>query len=129
MNSTEIVQVRGRQVWDSRGRPTVEAEVTGLERDIAHCLPFSDPIGIATGTRALAAGGTGDRIVFAGVGKTFEMLQEANRLKRQGLDVVIGGSQKAFMVPPGLAFMSVSPKAWNIGRQLNTLSCGPKSTR
>jgi len=28
------------------------------------------------------------------------------------LDVVIGGSQKAFMIPPGLAFMSVSPKAW-----------------
>jgi aspartate aminotransferase-like enzyme len=29
-----------------------------------------------------------------------------------GLDVVIGGTQKAFMVPPGMAFMSVSPKAW-----------------
>jgi aspartate aminotransferase-like enzyme len=29
-----------------------------------------------------------------------------------GLDVVIGGSQKAFMIPPGLAFMSISPKAW-----------------
>ena len=29
-----------------------------------------------------------------------------------GLDVVIGGSQKAFMVPPGVAFLSVSPKAW-----------------
>ena len=29
-----------------------------------------------------------------------------------GLDVVIGGSQKAFMIPPGLAFMSVSEKAW-----------------
>jgi aspartate aminotransferase-like enzyme len=29
-----------------------------------------------------------------------------------GLDVVVGGSQKAFMVPPGLAFMSVSQKAW-----------------
>ena len=25
-----------------------------------------------------------------------------------GLDVVIGGSQKAFMIPPGLAFLSVS---------------------
>jgi aspartate aminotransferase-like enzyme len=25
---------------------------------------------------------------------------------------VIGGSQKAFMIPPGLAFLSVSPKAW-----------------
>src|SRR3984957_16289923 len=32
-----------------------------------------------------------------------------------GLDVVIGGSQKAFMIPPGLAFMSVSPKAWKLG--------------
>jgi aspartate aminotransferase-like enzyme len=30
-----------------------------------------------------------------------------------GLDVVIGGSQKAFMIPPGLAFISLSPKAWN----------------
>lgn len=29
-----------------------------------------------------------------------------------GLDIVIGGSQKAFMIPPGLAFISVSPKAW-----------------
>jgi len=29
-----------------------------------------------------------------------------------GLDVVIGGSQKAFMIPPGLAFVSVSQKAW-----------------
>src|SRR6266852_9316214 len=29
-----------------------------------------------------------------------------------GLDVVICGSQKAFMVPPGVAFLLVSPKAW-----------------
>src|SRR3954469_4100736 len=29
-----------------------------------------------------------------------------------GLDVVIGGSQKAFMIPPGLAFMAISEKAW-----------------
>ena len=29
-----------------------------------------------------------------------------------GLDIVIGGSQKAFMIPPGLAFVSISPKAW-----------------
>jgi aspartate aminotransferase-like enzyme len=29
-----------------------------------------------------------------------------------GLDIVIGGSQKAFMVPPGIAFLSISPKAW-----------------
>jgi aspartate aminotransferase-like enzyme len=29
-----------------------------------------------------------------------------------GLDVVVGGSQKAVMIPPGLAFASVSQKAW-----------------
>jgi aspartate aminotransferase-like enzyme len=30
-----------------------------------------------------------------------------------GLDVVVGGSQKSFMIPPGLAFLSVSEKAWS----------------
>jgi len=29
-----------------------------------------------------------------------------------GLDLVVGGSQKAFMIPPGLAFLAISPKAW-----------------
>ncbi len=29
-----------------------------------------------------------------------------------GLDVVIAGSQKAFMMPPGLAFIALSEKAW-----------------
>jgi aspartate aminotransferase-like enzyme len=33
-------------------------------------------------------------------------------IDRWGLDVVIGGSQKAFMIPPGMAFLSISPKAW-----------------
>jgi len=28
------------------------------------------------------------------------------------LDILIGGSQKAFMIPPGLTFLSISPKAW-----------------
>jgi aspartate aminotransferase-like enzyme len=29
-----------------------------------------------------------------------------------GVDVLIGGSQKAVMIPPGLAYLSVSDKAW-----------------
>ena len=29
-----------------------------------------------------------------------------------GLDVVVGGSQKAVMIPPGLAFAAISEKAW-----------------
>jgi len=36
-----------------------------------------------------------------------------------GLDVVVTGSQKSFMIPPGLAFMSVSGKAWAHGATAN----------
>ena len=31
-----------------------------------------------------------------------------------GIDVVVSGSQKGLMIPPGLAFASVSPKAWKL---------------
>jgi aspartate aminotransferase-like enzyme len=30
-----------------------------------------------------------------------------------GIDILIGGSQKAVMIPPGLAYLSVSEKAWS----------------
>jgi aspartate aminotransferase-like enzyme len=33
------------------------------------------------------------------------------------LDVVVAGSQKAWMTPPGLTFMTVSPRAWEATRQ------------
>jgi aspartate aminotransferase-like enzyme len=31
---------------------------------------------------------------------------------RWGIDVIIGGSQKALMIPPGLAYLAVSERAW-----------------
>ena len=31
-----------------------------------------------------------------------------------GLDAVAGGSQKAFMIPPGLAFVACSPRGWEL---------------
>jgi aspartate aminotransferase-like enzyme len=34
-----------------------------------------------------------------------------------GIDVVITGSQKALMLPPGLAFVSVSEKAWQLAEK------------
>ncbi|MGH7255139.1 MAG: pyridoxal-phosphate-dependent aminotransferase family protein [Nitrospirales bacterium] len=34
-----------------------------------------------------------------------------------GLDIVVSGSQKAFMLPPGLAFVSVSEKAWQLAEK------------
>lgn len=33
-------------------------------------------------------------------------------MDRWGLDVVVSGSQKALMLPPGLSFVALSPKAW-----------------
>ena len=34
------------------------------------------------------------------------------RPEEWGCDVVVAGSQKGWMVPPGLAFVSISPRAW-----------------
>ncbi|MBM4133189.1 MAG: alanine--glyoxylate aminotransferase family protein [Nitrospira sp.] len=39
-----------------------------------------------------------------------------------GLDVVITGSQKALMLPPGLAFVSVSEKAWQLAEKAKNTS-------
>ena len=36
------------------------------------------------------------------------------RTDEWGIDVMIGGSQKGLMLPPGLAFVSVSDKAWKM---------------
>ena len=33
------------------------------------------------------------------------------------IDVVVSGSQKGLMIPPGLSFIAVSPKAWAINKQ------------
>jgi aspartate aminotransferase-like enzyme len=37
--------------------------------------------------------------------------------ERDGLDVVVTGSQKALMLPPGLAFVTMSEKAWALAKQ------------
>lgn len=37
-----------------------------------------------------------------------------------GIDVLIGGSQKGLMLPPGLAFVSVSDKAWKLADAAKT---------
>ena len=42
------------------------------------------------------------------------------RTDEWGIDVVIGGSQKGVMLPPGLAFVSVSDKAWKMADAAKT---------
>ncbi len=41
------------------------------------------------------------------------------RTDNWGVDVVVAGSQKALMIPPGLAFASVSDKAWKKVKESN----------
>lgn len=36
------------------------------------------------------------------------------KMDEWGIDVLISGSQKGFMMPPGLAFLAASPKAWAV---------------
>src|SRR5512139_1978518 len=47
MGETAIVRVHGRRVWDSRGRPTVEAEVTLADGSIGRAIA---PAGASRGT-------------------------------------------------------------------------------
>ena len=58
MADTEIVDVRGRRVWDSRGRPTVEAEVRLRDGAVGRAIA---PAGASRGSREavdLRDGGT-----------------------------------------------------------------------
>lgn len=59
MSSSSIVDVRGLRVWDSRGRPTVEVEVTLASGASGRAIA---PAGASTGTREaldLRSGGSG----------------------------------------------------------------------
>ncbi len=82
MNDTEIVYVQGRRVWDSRGRPTVEAEVVleggGVGRAIA-------PAGASTGSGEaldLSDGGT----AFGG----YDVTRAVENVNEAIGDIVVG---------------------------------------
>jgi enolase len=48
MTATTIARIHGRRVWDSRGRPTVEAEVTLADGSVGRAIA---PAGASRGTR------------------------------------------------------------------------------
>lgn len=79
----------------------VEAEVTGLDRSIAHCLPFSDPQGIASGARAdLIAGQFSLRPSDSWLGRTIDGL--GRPVDGKG-PLVPGGVPRAIKASPPLA--------------------------
>ena len=74
-----------------------------------------------------STGITNDLATLARVVKEFDKLLIADCVSSMGsincpvdewkLDVAVSGSQKGWMAPPGLAFVSVSPKAWEFFNQ------------
>ena len=66
---------------------------------------------VATDVEALGkiVGPTGACLVVDGISAVGAMPMKTDEW---GVDLLVVGSQKALLLPPGLAFLSVSPKAW-----------------
>ncbi|MBT1248588.1 MULTISPECIES: alanine--glyoxylate aminotransferase family protein [unclassified Thermosipho (in: thermotogales)] len=47
------------------------------------------------------------------------LLAEPLKMDEWGIDVVVSGSQKGVMLPPGLAFIALNDKAWNLVEKSN----------
>ena len=114
------------------------AKAYGIESVVVEA-PYGHPVPISEMKKHLEAGGpfravfiqatessTGVRNDVEALGEVVSALPECCfvvdaitglgttdlRPDEWGIDIMIGGSQKATMIPPGLAFASVSEKAW-----------------
>jgi len=91
---------------DVRARLTPEVRVVFVQATESSTGARHDVQGIAKSVR----GSGGDTLLvvdaITGMGTTHLDVDE------WGVDVIIGGSQKALMIPPGLAYCAVSERAW-----------------
>ncbi len=83
MNKQAIVKVFGRQIIDSRGNPTVEAEVTLADGSFGRA---SSPSGASTGSREAIELRDGDKKMFGGKG----VLKAVNNINTEISKAVIG---------------------------------------
>ena len=95
MNDTRITRLHGRRVWDSRGRPTVEAEVTLACGTVARAIA---PAGASTGSgEALELRDGGPRFGGMDVKKALAAMREI-AASIEGLDARDQASIDAHMV-------------------------------
>lgn len=81
---SQIVSVRGRQIWDSRGRPTVEAEVTTADGAVGRGLA---PAGASRGAHeAIDLRDGGERFGGMGVDRAVEAVSGELAKAIEGLD-------------------------------------------
>ncbi len=77
-------------------------QATETSTGVRHCVPAVAKLLKDTQSEALLVVDA-----ITGLGTTHLEMDE------WGIDVLIGGSQKAVMIPPGLSYLAVGPKAWD----------------
>ncbi len=94
-----IDQVRAALKLETR---CVFMQATETSTGVRHCVPAVAKLLKDTSSEALL-------VVDAITGLGTSHLD----MDAWGIDVLIGGSQKAVMIPPGLSYLAVSPRAWD----------------
>jgi aspartate aminotransferase-like enzyme len=77
-------------------------QATETSTGVRHCVPAVAKLLRETESEALLVVDA-----ITGLGTTHMDMDEL------GIDVLIGGSQKAVMIPPGLSYLAIGPKAWD----------------
>lgn len=115
-------QVRVIRITKEWGAAVAAEDVRGvLEQDRekkikAVCLPQNETsTGVTNDIEAIAAAvrGAGHPAIVA-VDAVSSLACTPLETDRWGIDIVIAASQKGLMLPPGLGFVSVSPRAWEL---------------
>lgn len=108
-----IEVVRHEVPWGQAADPTEVAVLLEQHPDAAAVFGtlMESSTGVGHDVEAIARVVAGTPALFVVDGISGVGAMEC-RTRQWGIDVLVAGSQKAFMVPPGLAFVSVSDKAW-----------------
>ncbi|MDD4047745.1 MAG: alanine--glyoxylate aminotransferase family protein [Clostridia bacterium] len=110
-------------VWGERANPQALKE--RIEKDInkeikaVYVTHNETSTGVVNDVKALREA-VGDHPALFIVDSISGMAVSPLKVDEWKLDVVVSGSQKAFMLPPGLAFVSVSQKAWDVSDKVTT---------
>lgn len=87
MSDTAITKLKGRRVWDSRGRPTVEVDITLADGSVGRGVA---PAGASRGSReALDLRDGGDRLGGFGVDKALRAIETEIAPALIGLDATV----------------------------------------
>ena len=87
-----VAAVRGRRVWDSRGRPTVESEIHTVGGAVGRAIA---PAGASTGSGEARATRDGGIVAFDGAQRV-DPMEECGTDMRAGCTVSADGLQTSF---------------------------------